>query len=232
MLSIIIPTLNEEEWIGKLLTQLKEQVREGDEIIVVDSESEDRTVEIAERFGARVIRCGRNGKGEACTLGAKHAKNDIVVFLDADCIIAGDYLERIRSHFKKGVVAVGGLDLYLSESRPRKWLYDTYSKGVFYLSKIHNRLTKECCFPSNNAAFKREAFLACGGYRSVVCEEADLMRRFKSHNVIYDPRLVVLLSDRRFKQHGFLNTLALWAKGHLKLILEDGLKSHDYKKGY
>ena len=234
MLSIIIPTLNEESHIERLLADLKKQMGKGDEIIVVDSYSKDRTVEIAEKFGAKTIMQPKSGNGLARTAGAKEAKNGIIVFVDADSIIADDFLERIRRHFDDPELkVVGGLDLYTSDSKIWKWVYDTYSRIIFLLAKINHAIKKECWVPSNNSGFRKDIFLDVGGYRSVVCEDADLMRRFpRTDNIIYDDTLIVSLSDRRFKSHGFFRTVGLWTIGNLKLMLGSKVESTDYKKGY
>jgi glycosyltransferase involved in cell wall biosynthesis len=85
--SVIIPTRNEGEAIGRVLADLPADLVT--EIIVVDSNSTDGTTEIAARAGARVIRESRRGYGRACLTGLANAKDpDIVVFLD------GDYSDR------------------------------------------------------------------------------------------------------------------------------------------
>ena len=80
--ALIIPTLNEEVAIGEVVRAAPRQVV--DDVIVVDSGSNDRTVERARAAGARVIAEGR-GYGRACAAGAKAAGDcDILVFLDGD----------------------------------------------------------------------------------------------------------------------------------------------------
>ncbi len=79
--SIIIPTMNEEKYIGKTISRIKKTGRY--EIIVVDK-STDRTAEIAKKLGAKVIKQKGKGKGNAMRLGAKHAKGEILVFVDGD----------------------------------------------------------------------------------------------------------------------------------------------------
>jgi len=231
MLSIIVPTYNEEEHIERLLVNLKPQLREGDEIVVVDSHSRDRTADIAKKHGARVVLRPKQGNGIARTEGAKAAKNDIVVFVDADCITADDFAHRIRTHFSSPeIVAAGGLDLYSSDSTISKFTYDTYSRIVFYFARLMHLVTGKYWFASNNSAYRKKVFLDAGGYDSVICEDTDLTRRLPpSRHVIYDSRMWVELSDRRFKSDGFLRTLGLWTKSNLAAWTGRGKDSSKYK---
>ena len=85
--SVIIPTHNEAQSIGRVLADLPSDLTT--EVIVVDSNSNDGTPEIAARSGARVIQEPRRGYGQACLTGMAEANAaDIVVFLD------GDYSDR------------------------------------------------------------------------------------------------------------------------------------------
>jgi glycosyltransferase involved in cell wall biosynthesis len=85
--SVIIPTHNEAQAIGHVLADLPSDLVT--EIVVVDSNSNDGTPDIAEKFGARVLHEPRRGYGRACLTGLAHVSNpDIVVFLD------GDYSDR------------------------------------------------------------------------------------------------------------------------------------------
>ena len=85
--SVIIPTHNEAQAIGRVLADLPPNLVT--EVIVVDSNSTDRTAEIAARMGARVIQEPRRGYGQACLTGLAAAETpNVVVFLD------GDYSDR------------------------------------------------------------------------------------------------------------------------------------------
>jgi glycosyltransferase involved in cell wall biosynthesis len=234
MLSVVIPTYNEEEHIGRLLQLLHPQLMEGDEIIIVDSFSKDRTVEIAKRLGARIVLEPKRGNGLARTAGAMAATNDIVVFVDADCVPSPDFISRMRKHFSaEQVVAVGGLDLYHTDSGARKFVYNTFSKTVFYTAKLTHAFTGKYWLASNNCAYRKEVFLDAGGYRSVICEDTDLTRRLPpSKNVVYDSKLEVSLSDRRFKKEGFFSTIGLWGKSNIAAWMGKGRDSSGYKTNY
>jgi glycosyltransferase involved in cell wall biosynthesis len=80
--SLIIPTLNEEETIHAVLSAVPRQ--KIDEIIVVDGGSTDQTVSIAAQSDVKIIHEERRGYGQACATGADVAEGDILVFMDAD----------------------------------------------------------------------------------------------------------------------------------------------------
>ncbi|RMI02444.1 MAG: glycosyltransferase family 2 protein [Calditrichaeota bacterium] len=90
-ISVIIPVLNEEKSIGRVLADIPRWV---DEVLVVDNGSTDRTVEVAQSHGARVIHEPERGYGAACLAGIAHLNRpDIVVFLDGDY---SDYPEEME----------------------------------------------------------------------------------------------------------------------------------------
>src|SRR5579859_1537201 len=85
--SVVIPTHNEAQSIGRVLADLPADIVT--EVLVVDSNSTDGTPEIASKMGARVLHEPRRGYGQACLTGLANASTpDVVVFLD------GDYSDR------------------------------------------------------------------------------------------------------------------------------------------
>lgn len=231
MLSFIIPTLNEEKHLSELLPLLTKQLEKGDEIIIVDADSKDHTADIAKKFGIKVVTKPKRGVGIARTEGAKEAKNDILVFLDADCNPSENFTKQLKKHFtNKKVLAVGGLDLYHSDSKTWKTVYNSYSLIVFHIVRLNHFMTGKYWVPANNCAIRKDTFFSVGGYRSVICEDTDLMARLPpSKQVIYDRSLVMTLSDRRFKQDGFFRTVALWGWSNVSAIMGKGI---DVMKGY
>ena len=110
MISVIIPTLNEEKYIPKLLDCIKEQTYTNFEIIVVDANSKDNTLKIAKKYGCRIFLEPKNEVGHpgmARNIGAKNAKGEYLLFLDSDITFHKDFLKNIKSQLeqKKAVVA-------------------------------------------------------------------------------------------------------------------------------
>lgn len=106
--SIVIPARNEAASLPTLLTALAPQRRPGDEVIVVDDDSSDATVDVAMAGGAEVYRApplaeGWTGKNAACWTGADAATNDVLVFLDADTQFEPGGLDRLlAAHQEQG----------------------------------------------------------------------------------------------------------------------------------
>jgi rhamnosyltransferase len=90
LVSIIIRTLNEDKYLGRLLRSIEEQKINGfyNEIVIVDSGSTDKTLEIAKKYKARVTFIKKNNFtfGRSLNIGCKFAKGDIFVFISGHCI--------------------------------------------------------------------------------------------------------------------------------------------------
>jgi glycosyltransferase involved in cell wall biosynthesis len=100
MISIVIPALNEEKFIGRCLESLKNQdFKDTYEIIVVDNGSTDSTAKIAGEMGARVVICPQKGVSYARQAGAQAALGEIIVQTDADTIYPRWWLARIQKQF-------------------------------------------------------------------------------------------------------------------------------------
>ncbi len=97
-LSIIIPTYNEEEYLPKLLYSIKEQDFKDYEIIVADAGSRDKTREIAESSGCKVISGGLPAYGR--NNGARIAEGEYLLFLDSDVILSAGYLKSAINEFE------------------------------------------------------------------------------------------------------------------------------------
>ena len=108
--SVIVPCLNEEEKLPRVLDCVLAQDVSGDcfEVLVVDGGSNDRSVEIAKSKGVRVISSPR-GVSVQRNRGAAEARGDYLVFLDADCIVQPDWLHCGIGHLEDGDAVLAGL---------------------------------------------------------------------------------------------------------------------------
>ena len=98
ILSIIIPTYNEEEYLPVLLESIEKQSFEDYEIIVADANSTDRTREIAEEHGCIVVDGGLPAVGR--NNGARVAKGEYLLFLDSDLELTDDYIRNALYEFR------------------------------------------------------------------------------------------------------------------------------------
>ncbi|NOR16076.1 MAG: glycosyltransferase, partial [Candidatus Aminicenantes bacterium] len=78
---VIIPTKNEQDTIGQILDEVKALTSN---ILVVDSRSEDNTLEEVQQREVRHVFDNQTGKGDALRVGVQNSENDIIVFMDAD----------------------------------------------------------------------------------------------------------------------------------------------------
>lgn len=123
MISVIIPTLNEEKYLPLLLESLKRQTHRDFEVIVADAGSKDKTWEIAKKWGARVIEGGLPAAGR--NKGAKKAKGDILFFMDSDVILPKEFIEETLKEMKKRDLDIAACYIQvLSDKNIDAFMYD------------------------------------------------------------------------------------------------------------
>ena len=211
MISVVVPAYNEEENITACLGSLNHQTlpRTEYEIIVVDGNSKDRTRELAAPLADLVVIQTSAKVGGARNDGALKARGEILATTDADCVLPPDWLERIRDDFARyhpvqlyGTVypRERGLSYRISLALANTFSRIGYHTGILYY-------TLGC-----NTAFDREAFIRAGMYRFIDAgddlEIALRMKRFGK--VLFDPKLRVGFSMRRYRQFGTLRSLYQW----------------------
>ena len=116
MISIIIPTLNEERYLKSTMESIKGQQYNGHyEIIVADGQSRDRTLKIAKNYTKKLIIVKKKGISAGRNAGAKKSKGDILLFLDADTKIDPNALKEFEKVFKDDKIV--GVSVLLRPSR-------------------------------------------------------------------------------------------------------------------
>ena len=120
--SVIIPAYNEAEWLPITLAFLQRSMASFSmpgEIIVVDNNSTDKTEQIAKRFNARVIFEPVNQISRARNAGARIAKGDYFIFLDADTRLSEGLIRNALIHLSHGRCCGGGASVSFSKAVPR-----------------------------------------------------------------------------------------------------------------
>ncbi|MFH0874581.1 MAG: glycosyltransferase [archaeon] len=104
LISIIIPALNEEKYLPKLLDSIKLQSFKDYEIIVADAGSKDKTVDIAKRYGCIVVKGGAPAVGR--NAGANIAKGDFLFFFDSDVKLPSEFLKKAIKEMQEKYIDV------------------------------------------------------------------------------------------------------------------------------
>lgn len=212
ILSIIIPAKNEEKYLPRLLKSIKKQDFNDYEIIVADAGSTDRTREIAAAYGCKISKGGLPGKGR--NMGARAAKGDILLFLDADGVLPKDFLEKSLAEFKKKK-----LDAACTLGRPitrSSWI-----KALFAVGYNLPLVSSEKIYPHGSGAaliIKKEIFQKIKGYNEKLklCEEHDLIKRAAKIGKYRVLRGVnILISLRRYRQDGWIRTISIYILSEL-----------------
>ncbi len=230
MISIVIPTYNEEKYLERTLATLSNQTlqREKYEIIIVDGGSKDRTIEIARKYADKVMVQKAGGVPAARNEGVEAAKFDLIATTDADTIVPRDWLEKIVRWFSKDdIIAVCGVDGPIEKTTKAVLLFKFLRTLLTVSSKLNYY-----CLGGCNSAFRKEVFLKLGGYRNLPhSDDVDLgLRMRKAGKIIFDRSLMVEISIRRLEKHGYLKVLWTWFKGEIQLLLGRDLRETDYFK--
>ncbi|MBL7206309.1 MAG: glycosyltransferase [Candidatus Aenigmarchaeota archaeon] len=106
MISVIVPTYNSGDRIGKCISALLHQdYKEPYEIIVVDDGSDDNTVEVVKQLKVRLVEQRHKGPAVARNLGVKKARGSIVLFTDSDCMASKNWISEMVKPFKNRKIA-------------------------------------------------------------------------------------------------------------------------------
>lgn len=203
-ISVIIPTLNAEHDIEGLLTVLGRQSIQPIEILVVDSASEDRTIELIQKHkGVRLLQIDRQdfNHGSTRDLALRESRGDFVCFLTQDAVpVSDDYLELLVAPMvdDSEIALVSGRQLPKADARR----FEQLVRGFNYPDSSSVRSKRDLkkfgiktFFASDTcSAYRRTAYLECGGFEHVNTNEDMLMAaRFitSSMKVAYEPRAEV-----------------------------------------
>jgi len=195
--SVVIPALNEERYIGYVFEGLRRQTFKEFEVIVADGGSTDKTIKLAKKYGARVVIERRKGIARGRNAGAKLARGEILIFLDADTKPSSRLIESYVNGLKGDVVAATGPILPLEKTRKSvEW-------GYKFVSIVFVKLAIKIGRPTivgSNFAVRKDIFEKAGGFNSnlMTYEDWDLSKRLKEYGRIrYINDAVVYTSARR-----------------------------------
>ncbi|MCB9772194.1 MAG: TIGR04283 family arsenosugar biosynthesis glycosyltransferase [Candidatus Omnitrophica bacterium] len=198
MISVIIPVLNEERAIERTLVSLP--YGDAIEVIVIDSQSHDRTLEIVHKFPVKTMISPR-GRALQMNAGAAAAKGNIFLFLHADCVIDTKGLQAVEKQVSLN--HVGGCFTHKIDSN--KWLYRCIEMSGTLRAKLFK------IFYGDQAIFvRRDIFEQIGGFQAVSLFEdvifSKKLRRLGRTIVLQNSAIVL---PRRWEHGGVLKTMLL-----------------------
>ncbi len=222
--SVVIPTLNEEKFLPRLLKNLAAETMRDFEVVLVDGKSEDRTVPLAKSFAKelpklRIVTSDRRHVAHQRNLGGTASQGKILVFMDADCQIAPYFLGGLR---------------YRWESAPADivtcWMQPdvdnsgnaTLAAAINLFLELQNSLNPTFL---NEAMFsiKKSSFIKINGFDESMnyAEGKSIMKKAEKFGftsiLVHDP--MYIFSFRRFRKFGTLNVAARIARLELAALL-------------
>lgn len=235
LISVIIPTLNEELFLPVLLGSIYEAKPKNIEIIIVDGNSTDKTREKAEEFmGKLPIALYTTPKRNVSlqrNMGARHARGIYLLFLDADAKLYPDFFRRLEEFLKEHDPQV----LFpWYESDVPDWDVKAWMKVLNYLTVIANTLGG-VHVPGCLLLIKKQLFRELKGFNEYKYygEDQDLVERaIKSGASLMLARQVkVYFSSRRTRRVGKLKHTLLYLKGWLYHFTRGQVKMDNYEMG-
>jgi len=224
-ISIIIPTINEANNLPLLLSDLFSTHREG-EIIIVDCGSEDKTIDVANIYGAKVYKCKERNRGLQLDMGAKNSKGEWLIFLHADTRLTHDWFKKINSFLKGNKNIIYYFEFKINH---KKIIY----RVLEILVNIRSKFFKKP-YGDQGLIMHRNIYFKNNGFRKIpLMEDVDFLRRLNKKKDLKQLNSPIFISSRKWERTNiFLQAIKnwqfrrRWLKGEsLKSIYSDYYKN-------
>ena len=223
-ISIIIPTINEANNLPLLLSDLSSIQKEG-EIIIVDSGSEDKTIDVANIYGAKVFLSKERNRGLQLDIGAKNSKGDWLIFLHADTRLTHDWFKKINSFLKGNKNCIYYFEFKINH---KKIIYRVLEIFVNFRSKFFKQP-----YGDQGLIIHRTTYFKNNGFREIpLMEDVDFLRRLKNKKDLKQLDYPIFISSRKWERTNiFLQAIKNW-QFRRRWIKGESLKSifSDYYK--
>ena len=196
MISILIPSYNSRQTIGRCLASLYEQSYKGEyEIILVDSSNDGTDQFVLKNFPEvkLIHKTQKTDPGTARNLGIQQARGDLIAFIDADCIAAGNWLDKhVRAH-ENAYIAVGGSIQNSNESQSAVGYAGYISEFREFIPEQSKMEVNHV--PTCNISYKKTAFEKYGFFSGKFYPQEDLVYNFhlvqNKEKILFDPSIEV-----------------------------------------
>lgn len=201
-ISIVIPAFNEEKYIEASLQSLVDQNTNNFEVILVDNNSTDNTVKIAEKFkdvlNLKIINEKKQGRGAARARGFQEAKGDIILSADADTIVYKDWIETLIKDLKGDIVATTTSTQIHDCSKLTNLMFNFLQPQILIVYRL---FSGHFWVNAYSFAILRSAYLKTGGFNPSLQAQEDVDLSFKIAKIgkVKLIRKPVIFSGRRFK---------------------------------
>ena len=191
-LSIVVPVRNNPRDLQECLTALVDQAPPDAEVIVVDDASTDETPAIAATFGARVLRLSINsGPAAARNHGARHARGNVLLFVDADVVVEHRTVDRVLKTFAEHTEVAAVFGSY--DAKPRQPGVVSRYRNLLHHFVHQNGQANASTFWAGCGAIRRDVFHEVGGFddqrfRRPSIEDIELGQRLRraGHRILLD----------------------------------------------
>lgn len=201
--SVVIPVFNEEALIKRCLTALLNQTKKPFEIIVVDNNSSDKTIEIAKTFPVKIVVEKTQGATHARNTGFDLAKGDVIARIDADTLVTNIWIEQIEKHFKEDptLIALSGPTSFDDPMFNHLLIAETVLLRSWKLIFGHDILYGPNMAISKKAWEKVKQYVCLDD--KLVHEDFDIaihLGRLKMGKILFDKKFTVEVSERRWRK--------------------------------
>jgi N-acetylglucosaminyltransferase len=201
-LTVIIPAHNEEHGLPATLRSIAAQSVPPEKTIVVDDASTDRTSEVAKEFGVTVLRPPHNlgSKARAQNHALPHCDTDLILAVDADTVLAPDYIERIKPVFDDPEVGVaaGNVQTRFTRTPWERGRSTEYLFGFHWHRPIQARANSPMVCSGCCSVFRRDDLMSFGGFpERTIVEDMDYTwsQQLAGRRAVYVPDAVALAAD-------------------------------------
>ncbi len=192
-ISVVIPHLNQTEELRRCLLSLRKGIEAPDEVVVVDNGSHELPEAICAAAGARLLQEAAPGPGPARNRGVAATTNEILAFIDADCLADLGWIAAIRAVFADPSAEILGGDVRIAYGdSARVTMLEAYES--IYAYRMDRYIAEQGFTGTGNLAVRRPVLEAVGPFRGLeVAEDRDWGQRATKagHDLRYVPQMRV-----------------------------------------